>query len=144
MMYFSAPPRCILCTIFIISFCEKRLFTFYTAPLYSMLTGKEKSQRERNSKQYNDLGTGKEKNIMKITTEVTPNNYDFFWAGARDTVNNMTLEQIEEVFYMLEEIYPEGMTDTELNDFFWFEEDTIADWLGFDSFEDLIKANEDK
>ena len=78
---------------------------------------------------------------MKITTEVTPNNYDFFWAGARDTVNNMTLEQIEEVFYMLEEIYPEGMTDTELNDFFWFEEDTIADWLGFDSFEDLIKAN---
>lgn len=81
---------------------------------------------------------------MKITTEVTPNNYDFFWAGARDTVNNMTLEQIEEVFYMLEEIYPEGMTDTELNDFFWFEEDTIAGWLGFDSFEDLIKANEDK
>lgn len=81
---------------------------------------------------------------MKITTEVTPNNYDFFWAGARDTVNNMTLEQIEEVFYMLEEIYPEGMTDTELNDFFWFEEDTIADWLGFDSFEDLIKENEDK
>lgn len=81
---------------------------------------------------------------MKITTEVTPNNYDFFWARARDTVNNMTLEQIEEVFYMLEEIYPEGMTDTELNDFFWFEEDTIADWLGFDSFEDLIKANEDK
>lgn len=81
---------------------------------------------------------------MKITTEVTPNNYDFFWAGARDTVNNMTLEQIEEVFYMLEEIYPEGMTDTELNDFFWFEEDTIADWLGFDSFEDLIKTNEDK
>lgn len=81
---------------------------------------------------------------MKITTEVAPNNYDFFWAGARDTVNNMTLEQIEEVFYMLEEIYPEGMTDTELNDFFWFEEDTIADWLGFDSFEDLIKGNEDK
>ena len=81
---------------------------------------------------------------MKITTEVTPNNYDFFWAGARDTVNNMTLEQIEEVFYMLEEIYPEGMTDTELNDFFWFEEDTIADWLGFDSFEDLIKAKEDE
>lgn len=81
---------------------------------------------------------------MKITTEVTPNNYDFFWAGARDRVAYMTLEQIEEVFYMLEEIYPEGMTDTELNDFFWFEEDTIADWLGFDSFEDLIKANEDK
>ena len=47
---------------------------------------------------------------MKITTEITPN-YDFFWAGARDTANNMTLEQIEEVFCMLEEIYPEGMTD---------------------------------
>lgn len=79
---------------------------------------------------------------MKITTEVTPNNYDFFWSGARDTVNEMTTSQIETVFSMLEELYPEGMTDTQLNDFFWFEDETIAEWLGFDSFEDLIKANE--
>lgn len=79
---------------------------------------------------------------MKIIVNVEPNDYDFFWSGARHTVNKMTTSQIETIFYMLEELYPEGMTDTQLNDFFWFEDETIAEWLGFDSFEDLIEANE--
>ena len=38
---------------------------------------------------------------------------------------------------MLEEINPSGMSETEVNDFFWFEEDTIANWLGYDSFEEI-------
>lgn len=29
------------------------------------------------------------------------------------------------------------MSETEINDLFWFEEDTIAQWLGFDDFEAL-------
>lgn len=42
------------------------------------------------------------------------------------------LEQI------LEEIYPEGMTETELNDLLWFESDMIYEWLGIRS-EKLIQ-----
>ena len=49
------------------------------------------------------------------------------------------LDQIESI---LEECYPDGMDETAINDFFWFEEDTIAEWLGYDSFEDIIKEQD--
>ena len=82
-----------------------------------------------------------EEQNMKIYKEVT-SYYDFdFWSGAKQTADEMTAEQIEEIFAMLEECYPDGMTDTELNDFFWFEDETIAEWLGFDSFEKLCAYN---
>ena len=78
---------------------------------------------------------------MKIYKEVYDANDFEVWSGARDTVKEMTDEQVKEVFNMLEDVYPDGMNETELNDFFWFEEDTIAEWLGFDSFEKLCAYN---
>lgn len=78
---------------------------------------------------------------MKIYKEVN-NAWDFeFWSGAKDTVKEMKDEQVKEVFNMLENVYPDGMSETELNDLFCFEEDTIAEWLGFDSFEKLCAYN---
>ena len=78
---------------------------------------------------------------MKIYKEVYDANDFEFWSGARDTVKEMTDEQVKEVFNMLEDVYPDGMGETELNDFFWFEDETIAEWLGFDSFEKLCAYN---
>lgn len=73
---------------------------------------------------------------MKVYKEVS--GYEFeFWSGAKDRVNYLTYDEIEKVFSILEDIYPEGMSETEINDFFWFEEDTIAEWLGYDSFEEI-------
>ena len=43
---------------------------------------------------------------------------------------------------MLEELYPEGMEEVEVNDFFWFEDDTIAEWLGYSSFEEIIERED--
>ena len=75
---------------------------------------------------------------MTITKEV--NSYsDFeFWSGARDTADELTADEIEEVLTILEDAYPEGMTETELNDFFWFERDTIAEWLGYEDFDEIM------
>ena len=44
---------------------------------------------------------------MKVYKEV--NSYsDFdFWSGARDTVKYLTTEEVEQIFSMLEELYPE-------------------------------------
>ena len=42
---------------------------------------------------------------------------------------------------MLEDIFSEGMSLTELNDFFWFERDTIAEWLGVKVYEDLMNRD---
>ena len=77
---------------------------------------------------------------MKIYKEMSADNFEF-WSGARDTVKELTEDQLSEVWEMLEEMYPDGAEDTAINDFFWFEEDTIAEWLGFDSFEKLCAYN---
>jgi len=48
------------------------------------------------------------------------------WSGAKDTYNYI-MEQYgwdeSAVESVLEEIFPDGCTDTELNDFFWFDDD---------------------
>lgn len=89
---------------------------------------------------------------MKVYKEVS-GRYDFdFWSGARDTVKYLTddeveqifemLDEVEQIFEMLEEIYPEGIDETTVNDFFWFEDETIAEWLGYDSFEDIMNRDD--
>ena len=74
---------------------------------------------------------------MKVYKEVNAYNFDF-WSGAKDTVKYLTDEEVNTIFEMLEELYPEGMGETEVNDFFWFEDDTIAEWLGYRSFEEIM------
>ena len=78
---------------------------------------------------------------MKIYKEVSGTNFEF-WSGARDTVKYLTDDEVEQIFNILEDCYPEGMDETEVNDFFWFEDDTIADWLGWPDFETLMKGRE--
>lgn len=74
---------------------------------------------------------------MKITKEVTSKQDFNFWSGAVYTVDKLTDREFETVISILEEIYPEGISETGLNDFFWFENDTIAEWLGYEDWEAL-------
>lgn len=67
---------------------------------------------------------------MKIYCDVSLENFEY-WAGAVDTAEKITeagkwgcLEAI------LEDLYPDGMTDTQLNDLLWFEPETVYEWLG--------------
>lgn len=76
---------------------------------------------------------------MKIYEEKSISEFEF-WSGAADTVKYLTEDQMDTVEAMLEECYPDGMSDTQLNDFFWFEDDTIAQWLGFESFDELMES----
>lgn len=66
---------------------------------------------------------------MKIYSETNLRNFEF-WSGAKDFAANLSCEQLDEVEAILEEEYPDGITDTEINDLFWFEQDTIREWLG--------------
>lgn len=79
---------------------------------------------------------------MKIYTEKSLNEFDF-WSGAKDTVKYLTEDEINQIESILEDCFPDGMSDTEINDFFWFEEDTIAEWLGYSSFEDIMDREND-
>jgi hypothetical protein len=78
---------------------------------------------------------------MLITTDIELRGFEF-WAGAVNTYNALTFEQLDEVESYLDELYPDGMSETELNDLFWFDADWIAEILGFEDFEDLENAND--
>ena len=77
---------------------------------------------------------------MKITKEIDLRNFEG-WSGAIDTLRTLTDEQKDALEANLEELYPDGMDETSLNDLLWFENDLIAEWLGFEDWEDLEREN---
>ena len=66
--------------------------------------------------------------IMKIYSEKSLRNFEF-WSGAKENANELTGAQLDEVETILEDLYPEGMDETQINDLFWFDFDTIKEWL---------------
>ena len=79
---------------------------------------------------------------MKMYREENLTNFEF-WSGAKNTVEYLTWEELETIESMLEEMYPDGMDETDINDFFWFEDDTIAEWLGYEDFEELMHRDDE-
>lgn len=80
---------------------------------------------------------------MKITTEKSLKNFEF-WGGAKDTVKYLTDEELDTIEGILEELNPGGLSETEINDTFWFGDDEIAYLLGYDSFEEIMKRGEQR
>lgn len=66
---------------------------------------------------------------MRITTEKTLQQFEF-WSGAKDLADRLTFQELDLIEFELEGIYPDGLTETELNDLFWFEEVFICDLIG--------------
>lgn len=73
---------------------------------------------------------------MKITKEVSLENFEA-WSGGEDTLNELTSSECEQLESQLEELYPDGIDETSLNDILWFERDWIADCLGYKNWEHL-------
>ena len=67
---------------------------------------------------------------MKIINDTTI--YDFeAWSGGIDTKQRIIDEGKEsEIESLIDELYPDGLTDTQLNDILWFEEAWIFESLG--------------
>lgn len=80
---------------------------------------------------------------MKLYKEESIKTYGA-WSGAVQTVDTLTDAQAEELEAQLEELYPDGMGETELNDLLWFETDWIAEMLGFADWEDLEEHNKEE
>ena len=80
---------------------------------------------------------------MTITTEKSLRNFEF-WGGAKDTVKYLTDEELDTIEGILEELNLEGLSETEINDTFWFGDDEIAYWLGYDSFEEIMERGEQR
>ncbi len=78
---------------------------------------------------------------MKLYKEESISSFEF-WSGAKDTANYLTEQELDTIEEILTDLYPDGISETELNDFFWFEDDTIAEWLGFEDFEAIMNRDE--
>lgn len=66
---------------------------------------------------------------MTIHTETALRNFGF-WSGAKERADMLTSSQLDAIETELEQIYPDGMTETELNDLFWFDFDFVCSLIG--------------
>lgn len=86
---------------------------------------------------------------MKVIKEIDSFNdlMENSWSGAIDTLQDIANANLEEEFMEnLENIYflGETPTDTELNDFIWFERDIIYSDLGLNSNGELEEEEEEE
>ena len=73
---------------------------------------------------------------MKITYELDLDRFEA-WSGAKDTLERIQNEgKCTELENILEDLYPDGMTETELNDLLWFDSESVYEWLGIDNDEE--------
>ena len=84
---------------------------------------------------------------MTITYDLDLNSFNA-WSGAVDTLDRIQREgKCEELENILEDLYPDGMTETQLNDLLWFDSEQVYEWLGIRSEEQIrkeIKEAEDE
>ena len=83
---------------------------------------------------------------MKIYSEQSLADFKF-WSGAETTAQRIWEEQGSEGFdqleAILEDLYPDGIDETDLNDLLWFDADTVYEWLGIDDEEEEDEEDED-
>ena len=59
------------------------------------------------------------------------------WSGAVDTKERIIQEgKADEFDNLIEELYPDGLSETQLNDILWFEEDWLFEMLGISDEEE--------
>ena len=80
---------------------------------------------------------------MIITYELDLDSFKA-WSGAVDTLERIQREgKCAELENVLEELYPDGMTETELNDLLWFDSESVYEWLGIRSEAQIEKEIEE-
>ena len=73
---------------------------------------------------------------MIITSEIDLRDFEG-WSGGESTLATLSYDQIDTLQFILEDAYPEGIDETQLNDILRFETDWIAELLGFTDWECL-------
>ena len=70
---------------------------------------------------------------MKTFTENTTLQNFEAWSGAKDTKQTiLDNNKAEEFNNLIEDLYPDGLSETTLNDILWFEEEFLFNSLGID------------
>jgi hypothetical protein len=72
---------------------------------------------------------------MKYTKEENLTSFEF-WAGAKQVADRLTYNELQQLDEYLEELfYDRDISETEINDIFWFEPEIIFEHLMIDENE---------
>lgn len=71
---------------------------------------------------------------MKLYNELDLSQFEA-WSGAVHTMKELTEAEMVILEETLEELYPEGLSETQLNDILWFEDGWISEVIGRNLFE---------
>lgn len=73
---------------------------------------------------------------MKTFKELSISDFNA-WSGAIETRNTIIENNKEDEFdSLIDELYPDGISETQLNDILWFEEDWLFETLGINTDEE--------
>lgn len=76
---------------------------------------------------------------MKIYSEIDIRDFEF-WEGAEYVAGEFSEDELATIQDRLVELYPDGMSDVELNDLFWHDENFVAKLAGYSSFENVKRG----
>ena len=77
---------------------------------------------------------------MIITKEIALRNFGF-WGGAADVAKYLTDDEFDIIEEEINVLFPDGLDETKINDFFWFEKDFIAELLGYNNFDEIMERD---
>lgn len=66
---------------------------------------------------------------MKIYEEKSIKDFEF-WAGVRNFTNRLNDDEWDILELYVTEMYPDGISNTDLNDLFWFDNETLLEVIG--------------
>lgn len=75
---------------------------------------------------------------MRIYSEMSLTNFEF-WSGAKANAERLTNEEMEQIDEMIKELYPDGIDKVNINNLFWFEFESVVEWLGYEYDEEKDK-----
>ena len=74
--------------------------------------------------------------MLTIKREMDIRNFEP-WSGAVDTFNTISdANMLPDLEFLLEDLYPDGIGETELNDLLWFDSDWLLESLGLQEEEE--------
>lgn len=81
---------------------------------------------------------------MKVYKEIDIRNFEP-WSGAVETYDRIWNEgKIDDLESLIDELYPDGIDETKLNDILWFEDEWLYEALGIEDEEGEDEEEEDE
>lgn len=68
---------------------------------------------------------------MKIYTDTALRFFEF-WSGGADRAAKLTDDELDRLDDILPDVFPDGLSEVELNDLFWFDFATVCELLGYE------------